>query len=71
MFGRELNVKLQEAKDEATNSAEAYKAAKTAFLHGKEAHSAKVKEFRSIQSVVHRAESDIALLKKEIEKLEA
>ncbi|XP_033215267.1 structural maintenance of chromosomes protein 6 isoform X2 [Belonocnema kinseyi] len=67
----ELNGKIQEAKDEATITAEAYKIAKTAVLHGKEAQSAKIKEWRSAQAIVNRTESDIGLLRTEIEKLEA
>ena len=67
---REFNGKIQETKDEAANSAEAYSTAKKLYLQEKETHSAKVKEWRTSQTFVKRLESDISLLRKEIERLE-
>lgn len=66
-----LDLKCQEIRTESANSAELYRQSKQAYLQSKDDHAAKVKDWRVCQSKAKRIESDIGLLKKEIERLEA
>lgn len=66
-----MDVKCQAIKSESANSAELYRTSKQAYLESKDAHAEKLKAWRISQTKVKRLESDIGLLKKEIERLEA
>lgn len=66
----EFKEKIQEIEHEAAGSSDAYTVAKRDLTSKKEAHAAKYRECRSLQTKIKRMEEDIAILRKEIQRQE-
>ncbi|XP_043262042.1 structural maintenance of chromosomes protein 6 [Colletes gigas] len=74
----EINNKIQEIKEEikqveeeVSNSSEQYIKVREEYSVNKDAHSTKVREWRSTQSKIKRLEDDISMIRKEIHRLES
>ncbi|XP_078043070.1 structural maintenance of chromosomes 6 isoform X2 [Augochlora pura] len=67
----ELEETIKDAEREVSNSSEDYNKVKQEYSITKDAHSTKVREWRSCQSKSKRFEDDVNMIKKEIHRLES
>ncbi|XP_017879054.1 structural maintenance of chromosomes protein 6 [Ceratina calcarata] len=67
---QKLKDRIKEVEEVSNNDSTSYYAVKQEYIMKKNAHSIKTREWQSVQSKIKRFESDIAMLKKEIHRLE-